>query len=203
MEIKKLNCEKMACPMPVIKTKQELEGIEKGALEVTVDNKTAKENLLKLAASLEMAVELKEEENLFKITFIKTKEGSTNQSSEKEVEKVKIEAQNEVVLIGSNLLGSGDEELGRILMKGFIYTLSETKPYPKKMLFINTGVKLTAENEEAIENLKKMEAEGVEILSCGTCLDFYNIKDNLAVGRVANMYDIVEALKQNPNRLAV
>ena len=72
MEIKKLNCEKMACPMPVIKTKQELEGIEKGALEVTVDNKTAKENLLKLAASLEMAVELKEEENLFKITFIKS-----------------------------------------------------------------------------------------------------------------------------------
>ena len=59
------------------------------------------------------------------------------------------------------------------------------------------------ENEEAIENLKKMEAEGVEILSCGTCLDFYNIKDNLAVGRVANMYDIVEALKQNPNRLVV
>ena len=172
MEIKKLNCEKMACPMPVIKTKQELEGIEKGALEVTVDNKTAKENLLKLAASLEMAVELKEEENLFKITFINTKEGSTNQSSEQEVEKVKIEAQNEVVLIGSNLLGSGDEELGKILMKGFIYTLSETKPYPKKMLFINTGVKLTAENEEAIENLKKMEAEGVEILSCGTCLDF-------------------------------
>ena len=203
MEIKKLNCEKMACPMPVITTKQELEGIEKGALEVTVDNKTAKENLLKLAASLEMAVELNEEENLFKITFIKTKEGSTNQSSEQEVEQVKIEAQNEVVLIGSNLLGSGDEELGKILMKGFIYTLSETKPYPKKMLFINTGVKLTAENEEAIENLKKMEAEGVEILSCGTCLDFYNIKDNLAVGRVANMYDIVEALKQNPNRLAV
>ncbi len=203
MDIKKLNCEKMACPMPVIKTKKELGTIEKGALEVTVDNNTAKENLLKLAASLEMAVELKEENELFKVTFIKTKEANIEQKNEKENKILQGEADNEVLLIGSNLLGSGHEDLGKILMKGFIYTISETKPYPNKILFINSAVKLTAENEESIENLKKMEDAGVEILSCGTCLDFYNIKENLAVGRVANMYDIVEALKQNPNRLAV
>lgn len=202
MYIKRLNCEKMVCPMPVIRTKKELEALESGSLEVTVDNNTAKENLLKLAASMQMAVELKEEASLYKITFVKTGEASLDSHREEE-ETVELDPSKEIVMIGSNLLGSGDEALGLILMKGFIYTLSETRPFPKKMLFINSGVKLTAENEESIENLKKMEDEGVEILSCGTCLDFYHIKDNLAVGKVANMYDIVDVLKKNPNRLVV
>ncbi len=203
MHIKRLNCEKMTCPMPVIATKKELEALEGGLLEVTVDNNTAKENLLKLAASMQLAVELKEEGDLYKVTFVKTGDMSTGLLPEENCQLAEIDPFNEVVMIGSNLLGSGDEALGVILMKGFIYTLSETKPFPKKILFVNSGVKLTAENEESIENLKKMEAEGVEILSCGTCLDFYHIMDKLEVGKVANMYDIVDALKKNPNRLVV
>ena len=203
MHIKRLNCEKMTCPMPVKEKKKELEALEGGLLEVTVDNNTAKENLLKLAASMQLAVELKEEGDLYKVTFVKTGDMSTGLLPEENCQLAEIDPFNEVVMIGSNLLGSGDEALGVILMKGFIYTLSETKPFPKKILFVNSGVKLTAENEESIENLKKMEVEGVEILSCGTCLDFYHIMDKLEVGKVANMYDIVDALKKNPNRLVV
>ncbi len=203
MNIRQLNCEKMACPMPVIKTKQELETFENGSLEVTVDNNTAKENLLKLAASMQLAVELKEEAGIYKVTFVKTGHTSLPKEPEEETSSLTMEVSEEIIMIGSNLLGVGDEALGAILMRGFIYTLSEAKPFPKKILFVNSGVKLTTENEEAIENLKKMEAKGVEILSCGTCLDYYHVKDNLGVGTVANMYDIVDALKKNPNRLVV
>lgn len=109
----------------------------------------------------------------------------------------------EVVLITSEFLGKGDDALGKILMKGFLYTLSETMPVLKAVLFLNSGVKLTTENEETVAHLVKMEQQGVQMLSCGTCLDFYHLKDRLKVGEVANMYDIVDMLRSTTNKWIV
>lgn len=93
-------------------------------------------------------------------------------------------------------MGSGNDELGKVLIKGFIFAVSQLDVLPKKMLFYNGGVMLTTEGSPALEDLKKLEAQGVEILSCGTCLDYYKRKDVLKVGGVTNMYDIVSSMAE-------
>ena len=100
-------------------------------------------------------------------------------------------------------MGKGNDELGEVLIKGYIYTLTETKPYPKHIVFINSGVKLTTRNEATIENLKILEEAGVEILSCGTCLDYYNLKDDLQVGSVTNMYTIVDITNNSSQTISI
>lgn len=201
MSKQKIDCRGCVCPVPVILTKKELEKPEVTEVEVIVDNAVAKENLTKLGQSLNRPVEVREENGEFTVHLgpvqkrhIPVPENSGDQEPQLRRESA------EVVLIRSEFLGSGDEALGKILMKGFLFTLSETLPYPKKVLFLNSGVRLTTLNPEAVENLKKLEEQGVEILSCGTCLDFYQLKDKLGVGRIANMYDIVEALKSTTDK---
>ncbi len=107
------------------------------------------------------------------------------------------------IVFSSDKMGKGSDELGKILMKGYIYTLTESIPYPSTLLFLNSGVKLTIEGSEVIEDLKKLEEQGVEILSCGTCLDFYNLNDKLKVGEVTNMYTIVEKMKNATNTIVL
>ncbi|MDO4720542.1 MAG: sulfurtransferase-like selenium metabolism protein YedF [Peptostreptococcaceae bacterium] len=197
----KLDCRGCVCPVPVIMTKKELEKPEVTELEVIVDNEAAKENLIKLAQSMNRCVEVKQKKSDFVLHFGEVKKRQIPEPDLSQESEMRMKRESaEVVLITSEFLGSGDETLGRILMKGFLFTLSETLPYPKKILFLNGGVKLTATNPEAIANLKKLEEEGVEILSCGTCLDYYQIKEKLGVGKIANMYDIVESLKSTTDK---
>lgn len=206
MSKKILDCKGLACPMPVIMTKKELEQESVEAVEVTVDNLTAKENLLKLGKSLGIEGRVSQKQGNYTVVLEKeqngqslTQEGADVVAQDQSSDPVRETA--EVVLITSEFLGKGDDELGKILMKGFLYTLSETMPYPKKVLFLNSAVKLTTENDEAVVNLKKLEEKGTMILSCGTCLDFYHLKDDLKVGVVANMYDIVEGLKSTTDKM--
>ena len=100
-----------------------------------------------------------------------------------------------VVAVGSDRMGEGSEELGRILIKSFIFALTQLDDLPDKILFYNGGAKLTVEGSESLEDLKVLEEQGVEIMTCGTCLDYYGIKDRLAIGGVTNMYSIVETLQ--------
>ena len=100
-------------------------------------------------------------------------------------------------------MGNGDEELGKILIKSFIFTVSETSPYPKTLVFYNGGVKLTCEDSPVLEELKKLEDLGVEIISCGTCLDFLNLKESLRVGSISNMYTIYEKLRDSLNNIII
>ena len=99
-----------------------------------------------------------------------------------------------VVAIDTDAMGRGSDDLGRTLMKGFIYAVSQLETLPKTILFYNGGAKLTVEGSVSLEDLKSMEAQGVQILTCGTCLNFYGLTDKLAVGSVTNMYVIVETL---------
>lgn len=100
-------------------------------------------------------------------------------------------------------MGKDNAELGKILMKSFIYTVSETSPYPKTLIFYNEGVRLTCEDSQVLDDIKKLEDLGVEIISCGTCLDYLNLKENLKVGSISNMYTIYEKLKDPASNIII
>ena len=101
-----------------------------------------------------------------------------------------------VVAVSSDKMGSGNDELGKVLMKGFLFAVTQLDELPKTMLFYNGGATLTTEGSDSLEDLKSLEAQGVEIMTCGTCLDYYGLKEKLAVGTVTNMYSIVETMDQ-------
>ncbi|MDB8790793.1 sulfurtransferase-like selenium metabolism protein YedF [Romboutsia sp. 1001216sp1] len=187
----------LACPKPVINTKKELDKLENGVIRVTVDNTMAKENIIKLSKSsnCESSV-LREEEDLIVVEIIKGE-------NIKIEEGTKVNLDNKCIFISSDKMGQGNDELGEVLIKGYIYTLTETKPYPKHIVFVNSGVKLTTVNEATVENLKILENNGVEILSCGTCLDYYNLKELLQVGTVTNMYNIVEMMNNSLQTISI
>lgn len=170
------------CPVPIIMTKNALKDIEEGQVEVSVDNRISLENLQKMSKEMGYDYTVEESGDIFKIVINKMRESVELRESE----------ENTVVVIDSLHMGKGDVELGRILMKGFIYTLSEMEELPKTILFYNEGVKLAIERAESLQDLKSLEERGVEILSCGTCLNFYGITEKLRVGSVTNMYTILE-----------
>ncbi len=182
--MKEIDARGLVCPQPVILTKKALEEIAEGEVVAIVDNITAKENVLRLAANLNCEYEVSEEKDCH---YIKIRKASGTQKS----------VENEgstVIVITSDKLGQGAEELGKVLMKSYTYALTETTPLPKAVMFLNSGVKLTSEGSEVLENIKKLEGSGVEIISCGTCLDFYQLKDKLIAGIAGNMYSIIEKM---------
>lgn len=187
----------LACPQPVIKTKKELDNIETGVIVTIVDNEIAKENVIKLGKSMNYDVTHNKSDDLF---YIEIKKGEGDIVIR---EESKNNIDERTIYISSDKMGQGNDELGKVLIKGFIYTLTEVKPYPKHIIFVNSGVKLTTINEDTVENLKLLEENGVNIISCGTCLDYYGVKDNLAVGSITNMYNIVDIFTNTPNTISI
>lgn len=178
----KVNAIGFLCPIPVIMTKKALNEIEEGIVEILVDNETAKENLEKLAKELGFAYKSEKVEENYKVIITKIK-----------VEKKdNIKEENIVVVVDSDEMGKGDRELGEILLKGFIYSLTEMEVLPKTVILYNKGVYLATINKNTIEDLKKLENMGVEIISCGTCINYYGLQDKLQVGSLTNMYTILD-----------
>ena len=195
----KVNAIGDVCPVPVIKTKnaiKELAGA--GTVEVLVDNEIAVQNLTRMADQKGYAVKSEKlADKEFKVT-ITVGDAALNQSVETDNVSCilpRTGKKNTVVVISSKAMGHGGEELGTALMKGFLYALSQQEQLPSTILFYNGGASITCEGSVSLEDLKSMEAQGVEILTCGTCLDFYGLKEKLAVGGVTNMYDIVERME--------
>ena len=180
------------CPIPVIKTKKAMQALTgPETIEVLVDNETAVSNVTKMAKSLGAAVfSAKVEEGKFQITI--KAEGAAVADDEPVTCVPDVKDDNTVVVISSDRMGEGNDELGKVLIKGFIFALTQLDKLPKTMLFYNGGATLTVEGSASLEDLKSLEAQGVEIMTCGTCLDYYGIKDKLAVGSVTNMYVIVD-----------
>ncbi len=188
-----------ACPIPVVETKKVLNSLKpEDVLEVLVDNSVAVQNLSKLAAQKKLTiVSEKKEENLYQVILTVTNVTQVNES----LAASAIGSQNQevgptVIVLSSDKMGEGDEKLGHTLMKGFIYALTELEQLPETVLMYNRGVKLAVEGSESLADLKLMEAQGVEILSCGTCLGHYQLTEELGVGSITNMYTIVEKLSQ-------
>jgi selenium metabolism protein YedF len=174
----------LPCPRPVVETKKALDGIKTGTVTVLVDNPQGRDNVARFAGSQGCKVEVHEDNGIFHLTIVK--ESSSKSTAEK--------SGNIVVLITSDLFGTGDERLGEILMKAFLNTLWDADTKPAKLLFINSAVKLTTEGSEVLDTLKLLEKDGVQVFSCGTCLEYYKLKEKLSVGNVTNMYDTVNSL---------
>jgi len=187
-----VDCRGLACPVPVLKTKEALEKVDQGELLVIVDNKASRENVKRFAQRMGCSVEVEERNGEYYIRIVK---GSLSGSEEVKEEKNSSGGRAITVLIASSYVGE-DEELGRILIKGFIKTFLNADPMPKKIVLINTAVKLACKgaDEEILSSLKELQRKGVEIICCGTCLDYFRLLDNLEVGVASNAYDVVQAL---------
>ncbi len=184
----------LACPQPVINTKKALDAMTAGVVVSIVDNVAARENVKRLVQSLGCSCTVEEQGDLFHLTITKNG-GQEDHAAPVERSTVEI-ASRTALLVKSNLLGIGAEELGQVLMKSYFYTLTQTPEHlPATVIFLNTGVKLTIEGSPVLHHVRELAEQGVEILSCGTCLDFYGVKEQLAVGRISNMYEINEQLQ--------
>lgn len=194
MEIVKVDAMGLACPLPVVKTIKALEALTgPAAVETHVDNETAVQNLTRLAQGKGFPVR---SEKLAEGHFVVVMEAdkAAEKQEETPVACVPDRRGNTVVAVTSDAMGRGSDELGRQLMKGFLYALSQLDELPRTILFYNGGARLTTEGSLSLEDLRSMEAQGVQILTCGTCLNYYGLTEKLAVGGVTNMYSIVETL---------
>ena len=187
-----IDCKGLRCPEPVINTKKYFDSIEKGEAEIIVDNEVAKTNISKLCQSNNLKFSVEEREGLYHIKV--SKEDCI-------CEVMEVDNKALVILVTSDMLGAGNDTLGSTLMKSYIYALSESDKLPKDLLLLNSGVKLAAEGSEVLDSLNKLKERGVNIASCGVCLDFYGIKDKLAVGEITNMYTIIEKMNTAENTI--
>ena len=188
------------CPIPVIETQKLLGKLQTGdVLEVVVDNQIAVQNLTKMAnqKKLPFVTEtISETHYLVTFTMSDRKEMSQGESFGEAVCSAAASGNNVVVAIAADVMGMGDEKLGRLLMKGFVYALTERELLPQTVLLYNRGAYLSIEGSESLADLKLLESQGVEILTCGTCLNHYGLAEKLGVGYATNMYAIVEKMMQ-------
>lgn len=192
----KINAVGKPCPMPVVKTLNAIKELEgSGVVETLVDNEIAVENLTKMATNKGYDVKVEKLSiNEFKVTIAITEEYDSSPTPTTGCDDKNISEKNTVVVISSNKMGEGNEDLGKALMKGFLYALSQQESLPKTLLFYNGGAMFTCEGSPSLEDLTSMERKGVEILTCGTCLDYYGLSHKLKVGQVTNMYVISEKM---------
>jgi selenium metabolism protein YedF len=184
-----IDCRGLACPQPVITTKQALDRVKEEELIVIVDNTSSCNNVERFVRSQGCSVEIKEEGQDFYLHIQKTSGQDANKmvKGDERVKKI-------ILYINSHLLGIGDEALGAILMRSFLKTLLDMETKPSRLILVNSGVRLATEGSEVLETLQALSEKGIEILSCGTCLDFYGLKEKLKVGKISNMYDIAQSL---------
>jgi selenium metabolism protein YedF len=195
MSVVEVDARGMTCPEPLLATKKALEGITSGVITTLVDNEASKENVIKFAVSQKCSVIVEEKDGVYSLRI--TKQASPvdpKVTTPVQVADMTLALGKSVYLITHDSLGHGNDELGRILIKSFFVALQESQP--KTLMFLNSGVKLAVQSSPVLAHLKTLEADGVEVLVCGTCLDYYQLKDQLAVGSISNMYTIVENLNQ-------
>ena len=202
MEKKLVDAKGLVCPLPVVNAKKAAEEMkEGGVLTVLVDNEIAVQNLQKFAKQkgFESAGEKKAEKE-YEVTIQVNAPGDVAPAAEEAKEEAvctpDVRKNGMVVVLSANVMGTGDEKLGKALMKAFVFAVTKQDVLPETIVCYNTGAYLTCEGADTLEDLKSLEAEGVNILTCGTCLDFYGIKETLAVGSVTNMYEIVETMEK-------
>lgn len=184
----------MACPLPVVNAKKAAETLNPGdTLIVRVDNEIAVQNLQRFAGHMGFsAVGEKLSEGEYTVTMHIGREPK----SEPEIAcAMDARKKGMLVVLSANTMGTGEEKLGKALMKAFVFALTKQDVLPETILCYNSGAFLTCEGADTLEDLKQLESEGVTVLTCGTCLDFYGLKEKLAVGGVTNMYDIVERME--------
>lgn len=186
------------CPVPVIESKKAMDASPEAVIVTVVDNEVSRDNVIKLGKSKKYAVGIQQRGSAYYIRMTPPGNDIVANQTESTVtvhEKKEIpEVGGRVLLMTKDYLGEGSEELGRSLMKTFWFCLTEADVKPKKIFFINSGVKMVAEGSEHLENLQALADAGVEIAACGICLDFYGLKESVKVGTITNMYVISDSM---------
>jgi selenium metabolism protein YedF len=180
-----------ACPLPVVHAAKALAGMTGGVLEVLVDNEIAVQNLERMASGKGLKCTAAKAEGGFAVEI----EAASGAAQPEAAPACAPDKRGELVIaVDTDRMGRGDDKLGALLMKSFLFAVTQLPELPRKMIFYNGGAKLTTEGSESLADLRTLEAQGVDILTCGTCLNFYGLTEKLAVGRVSNMYEIAETL---------
>lgn len=194
-EVVRVDARGKACPLPVVMTIKALEELGgAGTVVTTVDNETAVSNLKNMAAEKGASVKVAAHDGVYDLTFVVGEDGLKGSSPEAVASCGVAPVRNVVVQITSDKMGEGDEQLGRQLMKAYVFALTQLEELPQTILFYNGGAKLTCEGSPCLEDLEGLQEAGVKIMTCGTCLNHYGIADTLKVGEVTNMYSIAETL---------
>jgi len=182
-----LDCRGQQCPQPVVQTRRFMLDNPAEGFRVQVDDAASRDNLSRLAENQGYTTKVTEAGDEFLIELIPDKQQASLQEGEPATGPT-------IILCGSDQMGCGDVKLGQILMKNFIFTLLEGQKLPDKMLFVNTGVKLTVGGSDVLEPLEQLIEQGVDVASCGLCLEYFDLKEALAVGRISNMLETVDSL---------
>jgi selenium metabolism protein YedF len=188
-----LDCRGLACPAPVLQTKQKIEKEKPSEIHVIVDNQAAKENVSRFLGTQKFDVSIEQKGTDFYITGKRGTGATPSQPSvapQPDAEKKKM-----MIMIATDRMGYGDDVLGKLLLINFIKTLAEMGDELWRLVFVNNGVKLTIGGSEVLDVLKGYEKEGLAILVCGTCLNHFNLLDKKEVGVTTNMLDIVTAMQ--------
>ena len=192
-EVKIVIATGLACPQPVVLAKKAIELHDR--IKVIVDNDTALENIKRLGAKLACEVKAEKKDNgTFEIDL--TRKAGVVPAKEEVILSPPELSCPFVIALSENKMGRGNDELGYVLVRAFLHTIAEQSQKPDVMIFYNTGVKLTVQGSEVLDDLKALERAGVEILVCGTCLNYFEVKDKLEVGVVSNMYDIAATMSR-------
>ncbi len=196
--MKELDARGLQCPKPLMMAKKELDGGPEPLL-IRVDNQSAVTNLTHLAKRVGRTLEVEEGEGEWALTF-----GELSCDAALDAAAPAAGLDPYAVFVGKDHVGEGDAKLGASLMKMALYTLSESDNPPAHLLFMNSGVKLVAGGEQqVVDSVSTLVARGTEVLVCGTCLDFYGLKDQLAVGEVSNMYDILGRMQESSKTITL
>lgn len=188
-----IDCRGLACPQPVINARSALE--KHPRITVIVDNETALGNIQRMAESMGCAMSMEKKNDGIYIELVASGASAAPGTGPAASTVTSHRSTGPRVLaVSRDAMGSGDDALGRILIRSFFHTIAEAPPAPDVIIFFNSGVKLAVDGSDALEDLKTLEARGVRILSCGTCLDYFKVKDRLRAGSVSNMYEIKELM---------
>jgi selenium metabolism protein YedF len=180
----------LACPQPVILTRNAMQ--EADQVVTLVDSETSMTNVSRMARKAGWQVSVAPDGEEYRIEMVQ--QGPVPQVQAPVVGKAEAVAGPLVLVVSSEIMGRGEHELGSILMRAFFHTLGEVQPMPQSIILFNTGVKLACKDSPVLDDLCALEAEEIEILVCGTCLDYLGLTEEIAVGQVSNMYDIAETM---------
>lgn len=191
--MKKIDCSGLDCPEPVVRAKKALQ--ENDKVQIIVDNEVAANNISRMATNIGYQVdETKVSDNKFELLIYgKSKKDATGLSTDAS----KISPNTDVILITSERLGDGPDELGSLLMNGLLKTIADLSSQPDTLILMNNGVKLATINQETVATLNKLVDNGLDLKVCGTCLEYLDLKDELKVGQISNMYEILELITSN------
>jgi len=192
--MREIDCRGLACPTPVISTKKAIEESGGEPFQILLDTGAARENVLRFCSSRGCTV-------VETLGDRSTSLVITGKLQTRLKDELANNPATPVILIASDSLGNSSDELGKLLMKNFVITLLELEKKPEKIFFVNRGVLLTTQGSELHEPLSKLVNAGVEILSCGVCLEYFGIKDKLVAGEVTNMHTIAESMLLSGNTI--